>query len=476
MSVRSSAGVLLAAGMLLVGCGQGADRGAYEQWAALNESGNVSSQAATSQPAAASAPSEVPAVTGSQLGDYLSYAALHSPELESAFAEWKAALERVGQVRSLPDPRFTYRNYIVAVETRVGPQRNAYEVAQTFPWPGKLMLRGDVASREAEAAFYRLEAARLKLSYRVRKAYDEYYYLRRSIDVTRENVDLLGQIESVARSRYAVGAANNPDVIRAQVEQGKLADRLTSLQELRRPAAARLNAAMNRPASTPLPWPGEIAQPSADVTNEQLLEWASHANPEVRAMDSLIAARKRGIDLAEQEYIPDFTVGVNVIDTGAARGPMHVTDSGKDPVIAMVSVNLPIWWDRISAGAREARWRHLRALADKASLLNDLSANVEMAIFEFQDAGRKVKLYRDTLLPKAGQAMRAAQTGYSAGQVGFQDYLDAQRILLEFQLSFERSRTDRAERLAELEMLVGKTLAPASADAKADTEQQDRPG
>lgn len=463
MSERSWGGLLLAAGLVLTGCAGSLSDRAYERFAA--EQGyfadrSFASRGATTAPTTAptTRPAEPELGDSSQLRDYLTYAALHSPELKSAFSAWKAALEKVPQLRALPDPRFTYRNYIEAVETRVGPQRNAYEISQTFPWLGKLELRGGIAAEQAKAAFHRFEAARLKLFYRIHKAYDEYYYLRRAIRNTEQNVELLNQIESIARRRYAVGADSHPDVIRAQVEQGRLADRLRTLQKLRGPTMARLNAALDRRANAPLPWPTEIPRPRSDFSDEQLLAWAAEANPEVRALDREIAAREFGIELARKEYFPDVTVGVNVIDTGPARGAMSVSDSGKNPIIAMVSLNIPIWWDKISAGVREARWRHLRAVSDKAALLNNLSADVAMALFEFQDSGRKVNLYRDTLIPKAEQALQATQTAYAGGKAGFQDYLDAQRVLLEFQLSYDRSQADRAHRMAELEMLVGRAL------------------
>ena len=54
------------------------------------------------------------------------------------------------QVKALPDPRFTYRYYIEEVETRVGAQRQAFELAQRFPWFGKLKLRGDAAFEASE--------------------------------------------------------------------------------------------------------------------------------------------------------------------------------------------------------------------------------------------------------------------------------------------------------------------------------------
>ena len=79
---------------------------------------------------------------GAELPDLLAYAALNNPGLEAAFHRWKAALERVPQAKSLPDPRFTYRYFIEEVETRVGAQRQRFAIAQTFPWFGKLKLQG----------------------------------------------------------------------------------------------------------------------------------------------------------------------------------------------------------------------------------------------------------------------------------------------------------------------------------------------
>ena len=99
----------------------------------------------------------------STLPDYLAYAALSNPGLEAAFLRWKAALERIPQAQSLPDPRFTYRYFIREIETRVGPQKQAFEIGQMFPWFGKLDLAGDVAAQTAKSQFQRYESAKRKL-------------------------------------------------------------------------------------------------------------------------------------------------------------------------------------------------------------------------------------------------------------------------------------------------------------------------
>ena len=88
---------------------------------------------------------------GSGLEDYLGYAALNNPGLEAAFNRWRGEVERVSQVGSLSDPRISYKYFIEEVETRVGPQRQGFEVSQSFPWFGKLSSRADVASKGASA-------------------------------------------------------------------------------------------------------------------------------------------------------------------------------------------------------------------------------------------------------------------------------------------------------------------------------------
>lgn len=393
------------------------------------------------------------------LSDYLAYAALNNPGLAAAFHQWKAALERVPQAKSLPDPRFTYQHFIESVETRVGPQQNSFALAQTFPWFGKLALRGGVAAEAAEAERQKYVAAKLELFHRVKNAYYEHYYLGRAIAVTQESVRLVERLEALARARYRAAAGSHPDVIRAQVELGKLSDRLASLKDFRGPVVAKLNAALNRPPAAPLPEPPEALEAEkVEFTEEQLLSWLPRANPELKGLDAEIGKRRRAIELARRDYFPDVTFGLTWIDTGRSIGGRHPDDDGKDPLVAMVSVNLPVWPDKLAAGVREARARLAAAVSMKAQKTNSLLAELKMALFGFRDAGRKIDLYRDTLLPKARQSFNATGAAYRAGTAGFSDLIDAERVLLEFELAAQRALADRAQRLAELEMLVGREV------------------
>ena len=397
------------------------------------------------------------------LEDYLAYAALNNAALKAAFHEWQAAVEKAPQVTALPDPRFTYSYFIREVETRVGPQRQTFTLAQMFPWPGKLDLKGQAAVQGAKAAGRRYESRKLKLFYSVKDAYYEHYYLGRAIAVVREQRDFLKYVEEVVRTRYKTAAVDYGAVLRAQVELGVLDDRLTALEEMRGPIVARLNAALNRPVAAELPWPPSIPSESMDATDKQVLQWFLEASPELKAMDHEIGRRQRLLALAMKDYYPDLTFGLTYVQTDTAL-MSGAPDSGKDPVTAMLSINVPLWWEKYRAHEREAEALLAAAIRTKTEKENRGGSMIRMVLYDLHDDERKISLYRDTLLPRARQALKTTETSFRAGKASFIDLMDAQRVLLQFELSHQRALVDRAQRLAQLEMLVGREIPTRAAE------------
>ena len=388
------------------------------------------------------------------LDDYVLYAMLNNPGPRAAFDRWKAALDRVGPAQTLPDPRFTYANYVREVETRVGAQEHKFGLAQTFPWFGKLDLQGDIALQAAHAEQQRYEAAKLDLMYRVKNIYYEYAYLAEAIEITKDNLTLLTYLEGVARTKYKSGAGLQSAVIKTQVELGKLEDRLHSLQDLMKPMVTKLNMALNRPSNMPLPVPKGLPQEKPAFVDDDLFSLLRENNPNLKAFDYMTTKEDLAIQLAGKNYFPDMTLGVDYIDT-ASRTDANPVDNGKDPIVAMLSINLPIWQKKYDAIKSEARARRRAVVREKKEKENSLIADLEVALFGLRDADRKIDLYRDTLLPKAEQSVKVTELAFAADKAPFLDMIDSQRILLGFQLEHQRALADRAQRVAEIEMLTG---------------------
>ncbi|RME24223.1 MAG: TolC family protein [Candidatus Zixiibacteriota bacterium] len=388
------------------------------------------------------------------LDDYLAYAALNNPGLKAAFYRWTAALSKSGYAGALPDPMLSYGYFIENVETRVGPQNQRIGIKQAFPWFGTLGAKKDIALEQARSAYEQYESLKLRLFYQVKAAYNDYYYLGRDIQLTKDNLELLTFWESVVRTKYRVGLKRHPDLMKVQVELGKLEDKLLTLQDKIAPTAARLRAAVNLPDSVTLPVPTQITVNEVELQTDSVVAATLANNPDLLGLQHQIAREEAGVRLAGKASLPNSTLGVDYIETGPAVNP-SLEGSGKDPWIVGVGINLPIWFGKNSAKKHEARAR-LRAMQYHfADTRNRLAAFVERVAFEYSDALRKLRLYRDGLVPKAEQSLNANYAAYQAGELDFLNVLDAQRQLLDFQLRLERARADLATRQAELEYLTG---------------------
>lgn len=405
------------------------------------------------------------------VGVYVRYALLNNPGLEAAYQDYIAAMERIPQVTALPDPRVSYRYYVEEVETRVGPQQHAFGLSQTFPWFGKLELQGAVASSGAEAVRERFEAKKDALVAEVIDAYLEYYHLGRAITVVRGNRDLVQYLERVARTRYGAGAANHPDVVRAQVELGTLENQLSSLEDRAGPLLARLNASLNRPQFVTIPFPSEAEVVPLGVGDETVLSLIAEGNPQLRALRHELESARAAAQRAEKDFYPDLTFGVDYIATGDAR-MSGVNGSGDDAVMAGMSFNLPIARRKYHAAVREAEARRMSAALRRGDLMNNLQAEAATALFRLRDAARQIDLYKNALLPKAQEALTTTQSAYGSGNATFTDLIDAQRVLLSFELSYARSITDHGQWRAVLERLVGKAL-PSDGGSMKPREQND---
>jgi outer membrane protein TolC len=86
-------------------------------------------------------------------------------------------------------------------------------------------------------------------------------------------------------------------------------------------------------------------------------------------------------------------------------------------------------------------------------------------LYDIEDSQRKTHLYGDVLISKAQELVQASETAYKAGTVDFFSLIDAQRMLLKYELDYERAVTNNQQKLAELEMLIGTKLSSVNSSA-----------
>ncbi len=377
-----------------------------------------------------------------------------SAELRAAFEEWRALTERVDHVAALPDPRFTWGEFLEEVQTRTGPQERRLALSQAFPWPGKLEAEARVADRRAEAAWHRVDAARLRVARDVEVAFHEYAFLARELGITADLVELLRGLEPVVQSRVRAGAGQ-ADLLRLQVEIGRLEDDLASLRRRRPATSARLADAMSVAEGAALLPLAPLAEPDPRrVDAAAAYARALERSPSLRELDEHLAADQEAEGLAGYRRKPGFAVGVDYIQTGDAVVPM-TPGSGDDPILVSLSVSLPVWGASYSAAEREARHRVQAAAERIVAARSGLRAQVEEQAYRVEDAARRIELYRDSLIPRAREALDLTLAAYRTGGVSVLDLIDSERALLEFELSFWRACREQLQGEARLRALTG---------------------
>jgi len=246
------------------------------------------------------------------LDDVIREALEKNPEAQSAQHTINALQRRVPQVKALPDPMVSvgWAGNLAPFSVMTGDNSSyrGVNVSEQFPYPGKLKLRGEIASKEAEAAQANYEAIRRSVTAEVRAAFFDYFYFDRAIQTTERNKELLEKLSKIAEARYRVGKAMQADVLRSQVEISLLIEKLTVLEQQRETAQARLNVFMVRSPESPLPPAAEVEPATIRYSLDELYALAAANDTTVLLNKTMVEKGRLDVALAQREYRPDIGV------------------------------------------------------------------------------------------------------------------------------------------------------------------------
>ncbi len=395
------------------------------------------------------------------LADYAKVMLAENPAVRSAHARWQAELRKIALVKGLPDPSVNFGYFIENIETAVGPQEYKLGFRQMIPWPGKLVVQGQIQSKKAQAAYQALQAEIQGRLLALTRMYYDAYFLERSIAITRQHLELVRQWEAVSLTRYRSAKAKHMHLVKAQIETIKLEDDLATLEARRQPLAVAFGVLLNRPQLAGIAVPDSLAYPSSSLNKSTVIEQIKNHNPALARMKAVEATALKSVSRAKMNYLPDVGLGIDRIFTGEkftiAGDP--VTDSGKDPWIVSASVSIPLWFGKQKASVVAAREAALSAGFNAQEKENALMTELEWIWFQYIDAQRKLRLYGDVLIPKARESLDVSEAAYVSGEADFMNLIDAQRRLLQFTLANEKALVHYAQSRAGIAALTGSLAA-----------------
>lgn len=384
-------------------------------------------------------------------------------QIQAAKKEWEASLQKIPQVRALPDPVLSYSHFGQSIETRLGPQRNKISVSQKIPFFGKLGLKGEVALQSAGVFEQQYNTVKADVVLKVKEAYFSLFLIDSSIRISKEEKAVLTRLSRIAEKKYETGQANQQDALKAQLAISRVTEKLLSLQKIRKAVIAELNSLLDRDAETPVGKTEEFAVPEMAVGLDQLLGWARKNRPELRRAQSVIQKNKESLKLVKKDYYPDFRVMLDYIDIGA--GTTTQLEDGRNAWMASIGINIPLWRKKLGAAEAEAAIRIKASEDTHENLENETFSRISALFFEVVTAREQIELYEFSLLPQAEQALKASEVGYLAGKADFLNVLDSERMVLMVKNGYFKILTELGKSLAKLERLVGKDLFNMNADS-----------
>ena len=375
-----------------------------------------------------------------ELSSLIREALTRNPDLQAAQQRWDAAKAVIPQVKTLPDPMFNFRY------EKVLDREWRYGVSQEFPFPGKLRLRGEVATREAERTEQEYLAVPLRVIARLKEAFYDLAFVQKSIEIVGKNRLVLVDFERTAQARYAVGRGVQQDVFRAQVEISRLLARLATLEQRQASLRADINRILNRPPANPLgrPQPIQVTPLRRGLTDLNALVDAA---PLLQAQVKGVERGDQTIALARREYFPDFAVDV---------AGVHNDTMGKDGYEVMLGIKVPLYYaTKQRAGVREALASREAALQELQAMRQELLFRLTDNFVQAQRAEQLLAILQDAIIPQARLTLESAQAGYAVGKIDFLTLLSSLLTLQENELELHGEMAEHEKAMARIEEIIG---------------------
>lgn len=387
------------------------------------------------------------------LDDYLKEASENNPLLKSKYAEFEASLKRVSQVNSLPDPTLSFGVFISPIETRIGAQRAKVSLSQMFPWFGTLKAKEDVATQQAEANYQVFLNTKNELYFKVKRAYYPLYEIKAHLILMRSYLRILETDKQLAITAVSNGKASMTDVIRVDIMMEDMKTDIQLLEAQLTPYTIGFNRLLNKPDSSVIIVTDSLLPivMKYGYRRDSLLA----LNPMLKAMDSQIQAAHGMAEVAKKKGLPQFSVGLDYAFI-SKRTDVNIPDNGRDAVMPMVSMSLPIFRGKYRASVEEAQLLEKSMELKKENLENTLFSTYETAWYELEKAQQLIALY-DAQMKKTEQIVDLLYVAYSNSGKDFEEVLRMQQQLLKYKIASASSRTKFYIALAELDYITAKS-------------------
>jgi outer membrane protein TolC len=409
---------------------------------------------------------------------YLEIAAKSNPTVLQRFNEYQAALQKVPQVGSLPDPELSTGVFLSPMELVNGNQIADFRLMQMFPWFGLLKNAKDEMSLMANAKFEQFRDAKLQVFYDVQRAWYELYKVQKDISISEKNIEILKLIERLSLVRFksaslessgtssqsapmqtstmgsSSGSSGLADIYRIQIESSDLENNIALLKNQRNSIISKFNSYLNRNVVSPVYTYENINMDSLEFALTVVSDSMLAHNPMLGMLDYEKQSLEAREKMVTRMGYPMVGLGLNYSLIGKTQFPMgEPSMNGKDMIMPMVVFTLPIYRKKYTAMQNEAELLKIASSENYQATANSLQTEYYQAVQLYQDAQRRVKLYENQF-QLASKSLDLMLKSYSTSSSGLTDVLRVQQQTLDYELKKVEAVADFNTAIAWLKRLM----------------------
>jgi outer membrane protein TolC len=290
----------------------------------------------------------------------------------------------------------------------------------------------------------------------------------------------------VTKASYSnvVGKTRQQDVIRAQLEIVQLDDRLTSQKQKLETTIARLNewlhiydaARLNESFdfdAQPLEFSVSKELPSIRLKNPTVLKASNYSrnilaqelanHPAILAIDVKRKASEKGVELAKQQYEPQW--GVNA--SYAYRDNMPSGDNRADLFSVGVTFDLPLFTEnrqdkQVAASIAESE----AVKTEKLLLTKQMISAVEKELRQLKRLSDRQSIYQEQLLKQTHDQAEASLTAYTNDDGDFAEVVRARIAELNTRISALRIDVDALKTVTRINYFFAHSQSKSNAEHK----------
>ena len=368
------------------------------------------------------------------LTTYIQEAEKNNPEIQAFELRYNIAEEKVNEADWLPNTVVGVGYFVSEPETRTGAQRARFSVSQMLPWFGTITARENYASSMADAQYVDIVIAKRRLALSVSQSYYKLYSIKAKQLILDENIQLLETYERLALTSVEVGKASAVDVLRLQIRQNELVQQKEVLEQDYLAEQTAFNNLLNRDETIAVTVVEDMFIPDEDAL---ILTENLQLNPELIKYDKLYESVEQSEMLNQKQSSPNIGFGLDYVPV-SERPDMSFTDNGKDIVMPMVSISIPIFNNKYKSVTKQNQLKQLQIQSQKEDKLNKLETLLADAKYNRENARIKFNIQSDNL-KQANDAEEILIKNYETGTIDFNDVLDVQELQLKFQINLIES-------------------------------------